>query len=113
VNLAHGCHLLYGAQDLDMERDPMLEGQLVDVEAELVRHLEEMQATTTAHAPERGNPVSKDFDGISDEDLERQLRDLAIGTGLSPQDSAVRVAAVARMRAIDAELRRRAEERDQ
>jgi hypothetical protein len=65
---------------------------------------------TTMHIPQRGNPVVQDFDGISDEDLERELREIAIGAGISPQDSAVRVAAVNRMQAIDKELSRRREE---
>jgi hypothetical protein len=113
VNLAHGCHLLYAAMDLDMERDPLLDDQLVDVEAELMRRVEEVRAATTAPLPERGNPVGQDFDGISDAELEHELRDLAISSGLAEQGSVIHLMAMKRMRAIDAELARRAGERDQ
>jgi hypothetical protein len=70
-----------------------------------------MTAAETTHVPQRGYPDWRDFDGFSDEDLERELRELAIGAGIAPKDSAVRVAAVNRMQAIDKELARRAEER--
>jgi hypothetical protein len=111
VNLAHGCHLLYGAQDLDMEPDSLLDDQLADIEAELIRRVEAARATITAHLPERDNPAVQDFDGISDQELEHELRDLAISSGLAEQGSVIHLMAVKRMRAIDAELARRAEER--
>jgi hypothetical protein len=65
----------------------------------------------TVHVPQRGTPVAQDFDDMTDQDLEKELRELAIGAGIAPQDSAVRVAAVNRMQALDAELARRWQER--
>lgn len=66
--------------------------------------------TTTAHVPQRDNPIALDFDGRTDDELETILRDLAVSAGFSEQGSVARDTAVKHMRAIDQEIARRAEE---
>jgi hypothetical protein len=93
-------------------RDPIMV-QLAVVDAELVRRLELSGVTTETALPQRGSPVAADFEGTTDQELERELGELAVSARLSRQGSAVRLAVVNRIRAIDAELSRRAEERSQ
>lgn len=89
------------------ERHPF-EDQLVDINAELARRWGIVGTTATQALPQRG---SQDFDGLSDQELEHELDGLTVSNALSVRGSAAYVVAVNRIRAIDGELARRAEER--
>jgi hypothetical protein len=105
-------YLLAASVDLTLSvlgRDPF-QDPLDAINSELWRRLKE-RGNPVAHVPQRGNPVTQAFDGVTDQELEHELGELAISSGLAKQGSVVHLVVVKRIRAIDAELSRRAEER--
>jgi hypothetical protein len=99
--LAASADLTWGVLGRDPFQDAICSG--------LRRRLEEL-GNRVVRVLQRGNPVARDFDGVTGQELEHELGELAIGCGLAKQGSVIHLMVVKQITAVDAGLSRRAEE---